>query len=86
MGVARAGHGRAVAAKRPKIIFKNFQFFSGGYSGFSQPAKTAYQYRDSIENGLKKSSGLYRWFWGVSQEDTGRTAYRKQEKEKLEIR
>ena len=37
---------------------KIFCFVLGGYPGFSQPAKTAYQHRDSIENGLGKSSGL----------------------------
>ena len=43
-----------VQKKIPKI----FRFVSGGYPGFSQPAKTAYQHRDSIENGLGRSSGL----------------------------
>ena len=33
---------------------QNFPFFSGGYPGFSQPAKTAYQHREWFEKILGK--------------------------------
>ena len=41
-----------------KKIHKIFRFFPGGYPGFSQPAKTAYQHREWFGNGLGRSSGL----------------------------
>ena len=44
---------------------KKFPFFLGGYPGFSQPAKTAYQHRDFFKHSPVKSAALYWWFWCV---------------------
>ena len=58
MGVARAGRGRAVAVDvdpNVQIFFKILKFFSGGYPGFSQPAKTAYQHRERFGKSFEKS-------------------------------
>ena len=46
-----------------KDFFKIFQFRSRGHAGFSQPAKTAYQSRKPIENGVGKSTAHVGWFW-----------------------
>ena len=46
-----------------KNFFQKFLFFSGGYPGFSQPAKTAYQHRERFGNGLKKSFAPMGRFW-----------------------
>ena len=46
-----------------KKIPKIFRFFSGGYPGFSQPAKTAYQHRERFGNGLGKSNACVGCVW-----------------------
>ena len=43
-----------------KKISKIFRFFSGGYPGFSQPAKTAYQHRERFEKAFNQMP-----VWGV---------------------
>jgi len=54
--------GRSVAVDvdpntQKRFFFKNFEFYSGGHAGFSQPAKTAYQSRKSIKHRPVKSAG-----------------------------
>ena len=57
------GGGRCGPKHPKKFFFKNFQFYSGGHAGFSQPAKTAYQSRKSSKHRPVKSAGLPWWFW-----------------------
>ena len=69
MGVARAGRGRAVAVDVDPNVQKKFQIFcfeSGGYPGFSQPAKTAYQSRKSIKHSpVKSTAHVGSPFWPI---------------------
>ena len=55
----------------PNVQKKNFKkisrFVSGGYPGFSQPAKTAYQHRERFGNGLGKSFAPMGRFWCEQQ-------------------
>ena len=48
---------------RKKNFTKFSVFFSGGYPGFSQPAKTAYQHRDPFEHSPVKSTACVGCVW-----------------------
>ena len=50
-----------VQKKIPEI----FRFFSGGYPGFSQPAKTAYQHREPFEHSPVQSNACVGCVWCV---------------------
>jgi hypothetical protein len=66
-GVACARRGRSVAVNVdpnvPKKISHIFQRKLAGHPGCSQPAQTACQSREPIENGLGKSTAHVGWFW-----------------------
>ena len=68
MGVACAGCWRGPFRSMwtqtpPKKIPKIFRFFSGGYPGFSQPAKTAYQHTELFEHSPVQSNACVGRFW-----------------------
>ena len=68
MGVACAGRWcgpfRSMWTQTSKKKFQKLSvFFSGGYPGFSQPAKTACQHRERFKKSLKKSNACVGCFW-----------------------